>query len=188
MHGRDSDVYPEARTNGVLAEQVGDETVVYDAESSEAHCLRPIAAAVFARCDGRTSIGSLPELVGSDLGEEVSVEMVHDALSQLEERGLLLASESADGSVSRRQMLRRTAVAGGAAMAAPLIASIIAPTPALAWQSCSTSYGCRNNNDCPTVGSTKCECTPCYDCKEPPYGYKNPCGGGRGGYYVCAPA
>ena len=78
---------PLARSEGLLIEHVGDETVVLDTESKQAHCLSPLAAAVFEGADGTTGVEDLAERISSD--EPVSVQQVGAALAQLEERGLL---------------------------------------------------------------------------------------------------
>jgi len=77
---------PRAREDGLLVEAVGDETVVYDSKTKEAHCLSPLAAVVFANSNGRTTIEQLASLAAERLGEPVEEEQVLDALAQLEER------------------------------------------------------------------------------------------------------
>ena len=58
-------------------------------QSKEAHCLSPLAAVVFAHCDGRTTIEELAALATERLGEPVDEPRVIDALAQLQERDLL---------------------------------------------------------------------------------------------------
>ena len=52
-------VVPAARSDGLLIEPVGDETVIYDTRSKEAHCLKPLAAIVFERSDGHATVGEI---------------------------------------------------------------------------------------------------------------------------------
>jgi hypothetical protein len=116
---------PLARSDeGLLVEPIGDETVIYDAESKEAHCLGPLAAVVFANCDGHTTIERLASLSAERLGEPVEVEDVLDALAQLEERELMAVPVTPrGGDLSRRDLMRRSAgVAAGA-----LITTVVAP-------------------------------------------------------------
>ena len=117
--------FPLARSNDVVAETLGAETVVYDGLTKDAHCLAPLAAAVFAAADGRTSIADLAGIAGRKLGESVDVQAVEHALAELEDRGLIVVAEG--NGVSRRDMLRRTALVGGAALAAPLVVSLATP-------------------------------------------------------------
>ena len=133
MTRRPGRLSPLARSEGLLVEHVGDETVVLDTESKQAHCLSPLAAAVFAGADGATPVEDLAALAGSALDEPVSVEQVEAALDQLDERGLLdrpaLPADPPSG-ISRRQLVRRTAGATAAISAVPLVTSIV--TPAMA--------------------------------------------------------
>jgi hypothetical protein len=162
--------FPLARSEGLLIEQVGDETVVLDTESKEAHCLSPLAAVVFAGADGRTRVEGIAELVSSD--EPVSVEQVYAALAQLDERGLLdrpaLPADPRSG-ISRRQLVRRSAGATAAISAVPLVTSIVTPAFAQAQtpladcprQMCaSDSDGddfCACNNECPPGPQAPCD-------------------------------
>ena len=114
---------PLARAEGLLTEEVEAEIVVYDSESKQAHCLSPLAALVFARSDGQTSIPELAELAGSRLEEPVEAERVKDALAQLEELGLMVVPKD-ELRVSRRGMIRKGALVGAAVMATPLIVSV----------------------------------------------------------------
>ena len=47
---------PTARRTGVLTEDVGDEVVVFDRETGNAHRLNRAATFVWRRCDGRTPV------------------------------------------------------------------------------------------------------------------------------------
>ncbi len=117
---------PLARSEDLLTEQVGEETIVYDSRSRDAHCLNPVAAVVFARSDGRTSPADLATIAGDELGERVDVGLVEQALAELEEHDLIVAPPEDDG-ISRRQFARRTALAGGVAFALPLVTSVAVP-------------------------------------------------------------
>lgn len=119
---------PVARDDGLLIEAVGDETVIYDIESKEAHCLKALAAVVFAHADGQTSAADIAELAGYRLGQSFSEADVADAISQLETRALLDTPLRVTQGVSRREAVRRFATAGVAAAAVPtLITTILAP-------------------------------------------------------------
>jgi hypothetical protein len=170
---------PLARSSRVLVEAVGDDTVIYDLDSKEAHCLNPFAAAVFSYADGRTTTAEIAELAGQRLGKPVTEAEVEDAVAQLDERTLLedsLLRVDGDG-LSRRSFVRKSALAGAAAAAAPLIASVAAPTPAAAvtpiptGECCGdTTTGdrctgenpnCESNHCCQNIGGTGHECNAC---------------------------
>jgi hypothetical protein len=119
--------FPVARSEDLITEEVGEEIVAYDERSKEAHCLGPLAAIVFAGCDGRTSVADLAGIASAQLDESVDVGRVEQALVELEERDLLVVTAPQPAGLSRRQMLRRTAVLSGAAMSVPLVTSITTP-------------------------------------------------------------
>src|SRR4051794_1125104 len=117
---------PVARDEGLLVEQVADETVIYDEKTNQAHCLTPLAAVVFNHCDGATTIQEIAIVASDRLGEPIDESRVIDALEQLSERDLLAFPPS--GGLSRREMVQKTALtAGGVAFSAPLISSNLAP-------------------------------------------------------------
>lgn len=154
---------PVVRSDGLLVEQVGDETVIYDPERTEAHCLGPLAAAVFSRCDGEASIERIAELVTADLNEPTGIDHVETALAQLEERELVVVPGVG---TSRREMLRRTAAVAATAITVPLVTSIVMPTAALAAGGCAIGKKCTSDADCGsthpscfTIGT--CGCGPC---------------------------
>ncbi|HTD10293.1 MAG TPA: PqqD family protein [Solirubrobacteraceae bacterium] len=121
---------PRARQNGLLEETVGEELLLYDQGSHTAHCLSPVAACVWRRCDGEHDVTELAELVGA------SKSLVADALHELREKGLFVAEpepmQDTVAGVSRREVIVRGARYGAAAAAVPLIVSATAATPAMA--------------------------------------------------------
>jgi hypothetical protein len=113
---------PRARSDGLLVEALDEETLIYDPERNEAHCLDAEAAAVWRGCDGVCSLSEISARTG--LGEEVAAATVGDLAARhlLEPLG-----------VSRRDVLRTLGVgAASAAIAIPLIRSIVVPTAAQA--------------------------------------------------------
>src|SRR5438105_4356505 len=117
--------FPLARSSDLVAETIGAETVVYDGVTKEAHCLSPLAAAVFGAADGRTSLADMAAIASAKLGETIDVPAVELTLSELEERDLVVLP--AGNGISRRDVLRRGAMVGGAALAAPLVVSLVTP-------------------------------------------------------------
>jgi hypothetical protein len=178
---------PEARSEGLLVEELGDELLVYDLESKDVHNLSPLAAAVFTHCDGQTPPSRIAELAEERLGKPVSEDDVSIAVAQLQERMLLESQTLAvHEPISRRSFMRKSAVVGGAAVSLPLIASIAAPTAAMALTSippgctgCGKNSDCITNHCCQTVSGKDCLQTCCVtennschfvdnDCPSPP--------------------
>src|SRR4051794_36138143 len=166
---------PAARSDGLLIEPIGDETVIYDTESKEAHCLRPLAAIVFGCCDGRATVGEIASAAHRRLGDPVSDSQVADAITQLERLGLLqtalvvrtgggLVATSGRG-VSRREMLRRVGFAGAAtAVGTSLVTSIVAPNAFAASGIPAGCTGCAKNSDC--LSGHCCQSTPGKSCNQ----------------------
>src|SRR3954454_16499864 len=106
---------PAAQSDGVLVQPLGDETVIYDRESKEAHCLKPLAAVVFDCCDGHATVADIASMSTQRLGEAITDADVADAVHQLESLDLLQAAPvvrlsddpvSSNGhGMSRREMI-----------------------------------------------------------------------------------
>jgi hypothetical protein len=86
---------------------VDGETLLYDLDSHEAHCLNETCAAVWERCDGSSSPTEIARALGYD--EEV----VWLALEQLWKRELLVGDSAPERerAVSRRRLLKTALVA-----------------------------------------------------------------------------
>lgn len=106
--------YPQARSEGIVTEELGDELVIYVEDTRTAHALCGDAAAVWRRCDGHSSAQDIARRVGSDQAR------VAQALDELSTAGLI---EEPDG-ISRRALYKRAANLGAAAVSAPLIYSV----------------------------------------------------------------
>jgi hypothetical protein len=138
---------PMSRKEDLVVEDLADEVLIYDQRTDQAHCLNREAAMVWRVCDGRTS----REKLSADLGLDPSA--VARAIDELDACGLL---ESAPASgITRREATLRMAKAGGVAAAAPLIYSIMAPTPALA---ASQKFCLRCVQDCGDCHKIGCAC------------------------------
>lgn len=146
MKGRDVE-YPKSRRSGVLVDHVRDETIVYDEERQEAHSLNRTAGFVWTHSDGTRSVHDLAALLGIELGVDVNDSLVEYTLEELS-RVHLLENEGAseEVSVGRREVLRRFAGAGAAAVALPVVLSVLAPTPAMAASGSTQNSQGQNNN------------------------------------------
>jgi hypothetical protein len=124
-------VKPLARQESLVVKEVDGETLVYDRETDQAHCLNPTAASVWKKCDGRTSVRELARTLRAETNLTANEDLVWLALDQLEKVKLLdqpLQKPAGYlGGVSRRQVVRTLGVA---AITLPLVTSIIVPTRA----------------------------------------------------------
>lgn len=132
---------PLARADELIVEEVGDEVLIYDQRTHDAHCLSAAAGQVWRACDGKTPREQLSAQLGLDAGT------VERALEELETCALLEGDPHPG--VTRRQATKRFVQAGAAAAAAPLIYSIVSPVPAAA-QSFTACF--RLSGNCGTTG------------------------------------
>jgi len=139
---------PLARSAGLVIRDLPDEIVVYDSRSHQAHCLNPTAALVFRNADGRRPVAEIAALLGPGADHA----LVHAALEQLTAAGLLeTCPASAAPAPSRRELLRQVGL--GAVLLAPVVTSLLVPTPAEAAATCIPAANCNAGN----VGQ------PCYN-------------------------
>jgi hypothetical protein len=128
---------PIARKQGLVIQELPDEVLVYDLERDRAHCLNETAAFVWQCCNGRNSTAQIARTLGHQFNCEVVEGIVWLALDLLG-RSHLLESHPAPPppvmGVNRRTMVRALGLT--AAVAIPIVTSIIAPTPAQAVSAC----------------------------------------------------
>lgn len=140
---------PRARRSKLVVRELADETLVYDLEGHRAHCLNRAAALVWKLCDGRSTVSRIAEKMCDRLSARVTDEAVRLALEQLADRNLLAPNKMhpapVPNLVSRRAMMQRLGLA--AAVALPLVTSIISPTPVMAQSPC-TETSCPPGTTC----------------------------------------
>ena len=134
---------PRIREYGLVIDDLPDEVLVYDLDRHEAHCLNHSAALVWRACDGNLTPAEIARKLSAELDAEFSEGMVLLALGQLERIHLLVQPEILSTQfavLSRRQLVRHLGLA--AAVAAPLVISIVAPTPVQAASCIPTGSPC----------------------------------------------
>lgn len=153
---------PRLRAHGLVVHDLPDEVLVYDKQSDQAHCLNHTAGLVWRACDGTRTPAEIARRLTATLDQPVSEDLVLLALDQLHKFQLLEASGLTPAhfsALTRRQMVRTLGIA--AAVAVPVVTSIIAPTPAqaatciVAGQPCSPTIFCCSPLGCNPSGS-KC--------------------------------
>lgn len=151
---------PAARTSQIVVIEVEKETLVYDLIANKAHCLNDTAASVWRCCTGKNSVAEISDLMEKQYRSPVSDDLVWLALHQLEERELLSdGSTGRTNATGRREMIKRVTIAG--VIAAPIIASVIAPESAYAGAgscvcvnpgACITQTVCPSQSNCNNSG------------------------------------
>ena len=150
MKGSAAPQHPLARQKGLVVQELPGETLVYDMNSNRAHCLNRSAALVWRACDGETSVD---EIVRQLKTGGFTAHLVWLAIDQLNDSDLLEnkpARHFTDR--SRREVIKKIGLA--TVMAAPVIASIVAPQHALAGLSacaCINPGSCFTQTGCPST-------------------------------------
>jgi hypothetical protein len=147
---------PKRRDTELLIEELPTETLLYDTTDHKVRCLNSLARLVWKHCDGRTKEAEMVEIIRKELNIAVDASVVRLTLEKLAQAGLLETEESSwfATPTSRRQATKTLAKCGIVA-AATLVATIVAPTPAMA---VSIGAACAMNGDC--VSNNCCKSTP----------------------------
>lgn len=135
MNNWDSGIKPKVRRGDVYVEKVGSETIVYDKGTHKTHCLNAAMSSVWELADGSRTLGEIAETLEGKFGIPQSSDAVVLSMEQLESFGLLEAGHevASVGDIrSRRQIALDLAKAGLSLSVLPLVASVVAPTPAMA--------------------------------------------------------
>ena len=150
---------PEARKEGLVVQELSGEVLVYDRERNKAHCLNSTAARVWEYCDGNRSVAQIARAIEAEINARVDEDVIWLGVEQLSKTHLLQEvakiPEHKSG-LSRREVMKRIGLA--AAVALPVVTSIMAPTAAQA-ANCVTSGGaCTSSAQC---CSQLCNVTTC---------------------------
>ena len=169
------DQKPLGRQDGVLVEDLEDETLVYDLQTHEAHCLNPAAALVWRGCDGRTTVRALTRCL-PEAGLPGDETLVWMALARLSDAGLVepLEFPAGRGRFSRKEVLRVLGSAAALTLLLPAVDSVVAPLAAQAAScianndcvkrrppDCTGLPICGNRTQCCKPSGTRCRALPC---------------------------
>jgi hypothetical protein len=149
---------PRIRSEGLLAEEVAGEVLIYDLGSHQAHCLNQSAAIVWRHCDGTRTIAELGSLLDPSGLHPIGGDAARYAVDELRSRDLLEDQPEVEAdtdrsrgrpSIARRELLRKAVVRGVAlGFAIPVIKSIVAPTPAHAFSCLPSGSPCASSAQC----------------------------------------
>jgi hypothetical protein len=150
---------PVARKQGLVVQEMPEEVLIYDLDTNKAHCLNKTAAFVWKSCDGNKSIADITKSFESDFGSPVDENLVWLAIEQLNDKNLLNESLPTNfKGQNRREVIKKIGLA--TVVALPIVASLTAPTSALASASCAcvvpadcaTQMGCPSTVNCNMSG------------------------------------
>lgn len=125
--------------------------MIYDLNINKALCLNQTAALVYQLCDGTRTVSETNDLISKKLKTPVDEELILLALNELKKNNLLETNKESLNSlpvISRREVAKKVGLASLVAL--PIIASVVAPSAALAqsaglaiFSSCSSPGQCQ---------------------------------------------
>src|SRR6266705_4118745 len=140
---------PEARRVGLVVQELSGEVLVYDRERNKAHCLNSTAARVWQYCDGKRSVPQIARAIEGEINAPVDEDVIWLGVEQLSKTHLLQKGaklpEHKSG-LSRREVMKRIGLA--AAVALPVVTSIMAPTAAQAANCIASGGACSTSAQC----------------------------------------
>ena len=149
MQREKEQLIPEARREGLVVQELSGEVLVYDRERNKAHCLNSTAARVWGYCDGKRSAAQIARAIEGEINAPVDEDVIWLGVEQLSKTHLLQESaklpEHKSG-LSRREVMKRIGLA--AAVALPVVTSIIAPSAAQAANCLTSGSPCTASAQC----------------------------------------
>ena len=140
---------PEARREGLVVQELSGEVLVYDRERNKAHCLNSTAARVWEYCDGKRSVAQIARAIEGEINAPVDEDVIWLGVEQLSKSHLLRGGAKLPqpkAGVSRREVMRRIGLA--AAVALPVVTSIVAPMAAQAANCQISGHACGTSAQC----------------------------------------
>jgi len=151
MKNKSEQIIPEARHDELIVQELTDEVLIYDEQQHKAHCLNQTAAVVWKQCDGKRDVRDIARRASVELGAPVGEEMVWLAVEELGKRRLLTERQNLGmAGTSRREMMKRLGI--GAAIALPLVTTIVAPEAAQAANCSPSGSACTSSAQCCAPG------------------------------------
>ena len=132
-----------------VSRQFCDELLVYDLRTDRAHCLNQAAAAVWMACDGKTTLNEMIRDLQDKMRSRIDQQILWMALSKLEAAGLLVEGTflcKQPRRLSRREAMRK--IGSAAAIALPVVTSMLVPAPAMALSCFPLGHACTQNIQC----------------------------------------
>ena len=144
-----AEIKPRARTDKLLVRRFDGDLMVYDRDLDRANCLNGLAADVWERCDGQSTVATIAQKIAEAKGKPVDEGAVWLAVDQLSRSRLLEDKVKAPsfifGNGGRRRLMQALKAA---AAAVPAVMSIVVPSIAQG-ASCVGDGGlCADNSQC----------------------------------------
>ncbi|MEY2413937.1 MAG: hypothetical protein QOD84_2543 [Acidobacteriaceae bacterium] len=137
------------RHKDAFVRELGTELLVIVPESKKAHCLNETAGKIWMLCNGDNTVLDIASFLSQEFDYKVDAQVVWMALAELQKAKLLVSLPSfpeRPASASRRELLRKMGMS--VALALPVVASIVIPSPAAAASCGGPGATCMTNAAC----------------------------------------
>jgi hypothetical protein len=128
---------PLSRKDQLVVQEHDGEVLIYDLRNNKAFCLNTTAALVWQACDGKRDVSAISDHIAGALNQSDSQALVWLALDRLNKENLIEGETEFSNQykgLTRREIIRKLGIGSMAAL--PVIASLVAPSPAHAASSC----------------------------------------------------
>jgi hypothetical protein len=130
----------------LIARKIDDELLVFDQETSTAHCLNEIAGEIWAACQRQRTTAEVTDVLRPRMAT-LQEETVFECLETMAASGLLEEIEPEGISIERRDLIRRAGLLAAALLPIAITSVLIPPAAAAAscahlGQACSPSHPC----------------------------------------------
>ena len=156
-----TDDRPRARFEELVTRDLeSGETVIYDRKRDRVHCLNRAAVLVWQHCDGTRTIADLAQIVHDETGLPQDDAIVDLALTELRRAKLLEAEPEGvfTAPLTRRQAVQRLSYGAVIGALLPVVASIVAPSPAAAASCLPAGARCSLGDCCPPLSCSSGIC------------------------------
>ena len=144
-----TEIKPRARTDKLLVRRFDGDLMVYDRDLDRANCLNGLAADVWERCDGQSTVATISQKIAEAKGHPVDERAVWLAIDQLSRSKLLdepvKGPAALFGRGGRRRLMQALKVA---AAAVPAVMSVVVPSIAQGASCIGDGGPCLNNSQC----------------------------------------
>lgn len=144
----------KSRDRDLVVQELKDETLIYDLTTNKAYCLNETAAFVWKALDGKTEVQTIAADLARKTNNPVNEDIVWLAIDGLKKDNLLTNADELPNrfaGMNRREVVRRIGLASMIAL--PVIASLVAPTAAMATSGSSCGTTTPVASGCPVGGS-----------------------------------
>jgi hypothetical protein len=158
---------PKSRETELVVQELKGELLIYDLNNNKAFCLNETSAIIWNLCDGQSTVTDITKQAGKKLKQAVTDDLVWLALDQFKKDNLLDSNQEIEikfDELSRREVIRKVGFASLVAL--PVIASLVAPTAAMA-QSRRSGGGSASSCGTSCASSAACTTGVCRNCSGP---------------------